>query len=197
MQVMGADKLKFSAIGLCFVLGACATGPRHVEPFRDVSCLGRAPVGLADAIAAAETSLDQKVVDAEYNIESEMACIEGDPGHYDITFYDNGALKRATVDARSREVGPGHYETFLRRLFELDVLSDWPESEMRRGGPAMREARTTIQDAVRIADTTVGKALAVHFIFYKEKTTYVIELVNGGRVSLVFVDPQSGTVLPG
>jgi uncharacterized membrane protein YkoI len=194
---MAADKLKLLAIGFCFVLGACATGPRHVEPFRDVSCLGRAPVRLADAIAAAETSLRQRVIDAEYNTESEMACIEGDPGHYDITFYDKGELKRATVDARSGDVGPGHYESFMRRLFELDVLSDWPEAEMRRGGPAMREARTTIQDAVRLAETTGGKALAAHVKTENERTTYVIELVNGGRVRLVFVDPQSGTVLQG
>jgi uncharacterized membrane protein YkoI len=152
-------------------------------------------VTLADAIAAAETSLRQKVVDAEYNIESEMACIEGDPGHYDITFYDNGTLKRATVDARSGGVGPGHYETFLRRVFELDILSDWPEAEMRRGGRTMREAQTTIQEAVRLAETKGGKALAAHMKTEKEKTTYVIELVNQGRIGLVSVDPQSGTVL--
>ena len=194
---MAADMLKVFAIGFCLVLGGCGTGSRHVEPFRDVSCLGRAPVSLADAIAGAETSLHQNVVDAEYNIESEMACIEGDPGHYDITFYDNGELKRATVDARSGEVGPRHYESFLRRVFELDVLSDWPEAEMRRGGPAMRDARTTIQDAVRLAETTGGKALAAHVKTEREKTTYVIELVNGGRIGLVFVDPQSGTVLQG
>ena len=91
-----------------------------------------------------------------------MACIEGDLGHYDITFYDGGQLKRATVDARSGDVGPGHYESFLRRVLELDVLSDWPESEMLRGGPATRDAPTTILKAVRLAETTGGKALAAH-----------------------------------
>lgn len=192
---MAAHKLKVLAIGCCFLLGACATGSGHVEPYRDVSCLGRAPVTLADAIAAAEASLHQEVIDAEYNIESEMACIEGDPGHYDITLYDNGELKRATVDARSGEVGPGHYESFLRRVFELDILSDWPEAEMRRGGRAMREAQMTIQEAVRLAETKGGRALAVHVKSEKQKTTYVIELVNRGRVNLVSVDPQSGTVL--
>ena len=166
-----------------------------MEPYRDVACLGRAPVRLADAIAAAEASLHQTVIDAEYNIESEMACIEGDPGHYDITFYDNGRLERATVDARTGEIGPGHYERFVRRLFELDVLSDWPESEMRRGGRAMREAQTTIREAVHLAETTGGRALAAHVKTEKDRTTYVIEVVNGGRVGLVSVDPQSGTVL--
>jgi uncharacterized membrane protein YkoI len=150
---------------------------------------------LADAIAAVEASLHENVVDAEYNIESEMACLEGDPGHYDITFYDNGELRRATVDARSGEVGPGHYESFLRRLVELDVLSDWPEAEMRRGGRATQEAQTTIREAVRLAETTGGRALAAHVKTEKDKTAYVIEVVNGGRVGLVSVDPQSGAVL--
>jgi uncharacterized membrane protein YkoI len=149
---------------------------------------------LADAIAAAEKSLDQKVIDAEYNIESEMACIEGDPGHYDITIYDGGQLKRATVDARSGEVGPGHYESFLRRVLELDVLSDWPEPEMLRGAPAIRDAATTILEAVRLAETTGGKALAAHLKTENQKTTYVVELVSVGRVRLVFVDPQSAVV---
>ena len=192
---MTADQLKALVIGSCLFLGACATGPRHVEPYRDVSCLGRAPVSLADAIAAVEASLHENVVDAEYNIESEMACLEGDPGHYDITFYDNGELRRATVDARSGEVGPGHYESFLRRLVELDVLSDWPEAEMRRGGRATQEAQTTIREAVRLAETTGGRALAAHVKTEKDKTAYVIEVVNGGRVGLVSVDPQSGAVL--
>ena len=62
---MAARTLRLFASGCCFVISACATGSRHVEPFRDVSCLGRAPVSLADAIAAVETSLHQKVIDAE------------------------------------------------------------------------------------------------------------------------------------
>lgn len=194
---MAVDKLKFFAIGCCFLLEACATGSRHVEPYRDVSCLGRAPVALADAIAAVETSLHQKVIDAEYNIESEMACIEGDPGHYDVTVYDGGRLQRATVNARSGEVGAGHYEGFLRRVFELDVLSDWPEGEMLRGGPAVREARTTMGQAVRLAETTGGKALAAHVKTENQKATYVIEVVSGGRVRLVLVDPESAAIRDG
>lgn len=191
---MARGKFVSLAIGLSFALGGCATASRHVEPYRDVSCLGRAPVRLAEAIAAAEASLHQKVIDAEYNVESEMACIEGDEGHYDITFYDNGQLKRATVDARSGEVGPGHYESFFRRVLELDVLSDWPEAEMRRGAPATRNAPTTIQEAVQLAEATGGKALAAHLKTESRMTTYVIEVVKGGKVGLVFVDPQSAVV---
>ena len=194
---MAARKLKFLTVGCCLMVGGCATGPSHVEPYKDISCLGRAAISLADAIAAAEASLDQRVVDAEYNIESEMACAEGDPGHYDVTLYVDGTLKRATVDARSGEVGPGHYESFLRRVLELDVLSDWPEAEMLRGGPAVRQARTTMREAVRLAETRGGKALAAHVKTETQQTIYVIELVNTGRIRLVRVDPESAAVRDG
>jgi hypothetical protein len=194
---MATGKLKVLAIGCCFAALGCATPSTHVEPYRDVSCLGHAAVSLVDAISAAETSLHQRVIDAEYNIESEMACLEGDPGHYDITYYSDGQLKRATVDARTGTVGPGHYEPFLRRLFELDVLSDWPESEMLRAGPTAEQARTTMGEAVRAAETRGGKALAAHVKTEQEKTSYVIELVNAGRITLVYVDRESAAVREG
>jgi uncharacterized membrane protein YkoI len=191
------SKLKFLAMGCCFAIGGCATSPRHIEPYRDVSCFGRAAIPLVDAIAAAETSLHQTVIDAEYNIESEMACVEGDPGHYDITFYVNGELKRATVDARSGEVGPGHYEGFLHRVFELEVLSDWPEAEMLKGGPAAKQARTPMREAVRVAEARGGNAMAAHVKTENNKTSYVIELVSGGQIRLVVVDPETAAVRDG
>jgi len=187
-------KLKLSAIGCLLALTGCATGPYHIEPYRDVSCLGHAAIPLSDAITAAETSLGQKVVDAEYNIDNEMACIEGDPGHYDITFYDNGGLKRATVDAGSGKVGPGHKESLVHRLIELDILSDWPESEMLKGGRAAVGAQTTAHEAVRLAAATGGQALAVNVRTESQKTMYVVEVVKVGHISLVSVDPQNGTV---
>jgi hypothetical protein len=156
--------------------------------------LQRAAVPLADAIAAVEESLRQTVIDAEYNMEHELGCARGDPGHYDITLYHNGELVRATVDAQSGEVGPGHYEGLLRRMFELDVLSDWSEAEMLKGAPAAQEARTPMREAVRRAEANGGKALAAHVKTEGNTTSYVIELVRMGHVNLAYVDLDSGTV---
>ena len=194
---MAALKRKLLTVLCCLVVGGCTTARDHIEPYKNISCLGRAAISLADAIAAAEAAANQRVVDAEYNIESEMACAEGDPGHYDVTLYVDGTLRRATVDARSSEVGPGHYEPFVRHVLELDVLSDWPEAEMLRGGPALRQARTTMRQAVQVAETRNGKALAAHVKTEKQKTTYVIELVNAGRIRLVRVDAESAAVRDG
>lgn len=178
----------------CFLVGACATSPLHVEPSRDIACLQRAALPLADAIEAVEKSPGQTVIDAEYNIEHELGCARGDPGHYDITLYLNGELTRATVDAQSGGVGPGHYEGLLRRMFELDVLSDWPEAEMLKGAPAARDARTTMREAVRLAEASGGKAMAAHVKTEGKTTSYVIEVVRRGHVNLAYVDLESGTV---
>jgi hypothetical protein len=156
--------------------------------------LQRAAVPLADAIAAVEKSVRQTVVDAEYNMEHELGCAQGDPGHYDITLYTNGELTRATVDAKSGEVGPGHHEGLARRMLELDVLSDWPEAEMLKGAPAARDARTPMREAVRRAEATGGKALAAHVKTEGKTTSYVIELIRRGRINLAYVDLDSGTV---
>jgi len=193
---MTAEKLKVIAVAVAcgLLIGGCTTGPGHLEPSRDVSCVGRAAIPLADAIAATETKLHQPVIDAEYNMEWELGCARGDPGHYDMTMYVDGELRRATVNARSGEVGPGHYESFLGRVWGLDVLSDWPEAEMLTGAPAAMGSPMTMREAVRLAEATGGKALAAHVKTRGKTTTYVIEIVRDGHVQLVSVDLETATV---
>jgi hypothetical protein len=148
-----------------------------------------ADVSLADAIAAAEHSSNKRVVEAEYNVETEMGCISGDPGHYDIVFYDQGRLSKAIVEADSGIVGPGHEESFLKRLSNLDFVSDWPQAQTRAGAAAAVRSSVSLPMAVRIAQRhSEGMPLAAHISTGPAGALYAVELVQQDGVHIVFVD---------
>lgn len=178
----------------CWTCG-CATSMPHIEPYRDVSCFRQANVQLLDAILAAESFRGERVIDGEYNITTELACLTGDPGHYDITFFHEGELRRATVDAETEEVGPGHEESVLAKLVRLDFLSDWSSSEMLAGGQAAAAANITLRAAIAIAESRDGRAMAAHVMTSDGRTNYVVELVGPSGLQLVQVDSETGTIL--
>ena len=176
------------------LIGGCATGSHHVEPVQDLSCIGRAAVTLADAIAATEATLHQPVIDAEYDMDWQPDCAPGDAGHYDMTLYVNGELRRATVDARSGEVRPGRHERSISRVFGFEVLGDWPEAEMLHGARAAMAAPTPMHEAVRLAEANGARALASHINTRGNTTSYVVEIVEAGQGRLVSVDLDIGAV---
>jgi hypothetical protein len=178
-----------SAVLLALASSGCATPSGHVEPIRDVTCIAMADVPLAQAIAAAERSSNKRVVDAEYNQESELGCLRGDPGHYDVVFYDGGALSKAIVEADSGAVGPAHEESFFRRIFSLDFISEWPQAQIREGAPAAVRSAITLPMAVDIArQHSQGLPLAAHVSHGPLGTRYAVELVQRDGVHIVFVD---------
>jgi uncharacterized membrane protein YkoI len=80
-------------------------------------------------------------------------------------------------------------------VLDLDFLFDWPESEMLKAAPAAAAAPVTMRAAIAAAEATGGKAMAAHVKAETDKTNYVVELVDQGRLRVVTVDVQSGTVL--
>lgn len=187
-------KVTILTLVTCMLVGGCATGSRHVEAARDVSCIGRAVVPLADAIAATEATLHQPVIDAEYDMDWGPGCAPGDAGHYDMTLYVNGELRRTTVDAQSGEVGPGHSERSISRVFGFAVISDWPEAEMLSGARTAMVAPTPMREAVRLAEANGAKALAAHIKTRGKITSYVIEIAQAGQSRLVSVDLGTAAV---
>jgi uncharacterized membrane protein YkoI len=147
---------------------------------------------LLDAILAAESFRGERAVDGEYNITREMACLTGDPGHYDITFFRDGELRRATVDAETGAVGPAHEESAFMKLVRLDFLSDWSRSEMVAGGQAAAEANVTLRAAIAIAEVRDGRAMAAHVMTMDGETHYVVEIVGPSGLQLVQVDSETG-----
>jgi hypothetical protein len=132
---------------------------------------------------------NKRVVDAEYNMETELGCLRGDPGHYDIVFYDGDRLSKAIVEADSGMLGPGHEESVLRRLFNLDFVSDWPMTETRKGAPAAAASPITLSMAVGIAQQqNQGMPLAAHISTGPAGTRYAVELVQRDGLRIVFVD---------
>jgi uncharacterized membrane protein YkoI len=180
--------------GLLLGIASCTTASFHIEPFRDVSCFGRAPVTLLNAILAAESFRGERTIDGEYNITREMACLTGDPGHYDITFFRDGELRRATVDAETGAVGPAHEESVFTKLVRLDFLSDWSQSEMVAGGQAAAEANVTLRAAIAIAEVRDGRAMAAHVMTMDGETHYVVEIVGPSGLQLVQVDSETGLI---
>jgi uncharacterized membrane protein YkoI len=172
----------------------CSTASPHIEPYRDVSCFRQATVPLLDAILAAESFRGERAIDGEYNITREMACLTGDPGHYDIMFFHDGELRRATVDAKTGAVGPGHEESVFRKLIRLDFLSDWSRSEMIAGGQAAAEANITLRAAIAIAEERDGRAMAAHVTSVDGETHYVVEIVGPSGLQLVEVDSETGLI---
>jgi hypothetical protein len=175
-------------------MSGCATSLPHVEPYRDVSCFRQSGVQLVDAILAAESFRGERAIDGEYNITTELGCLSGDPGHYDITFFHDGELRRATVDAATGEVGPGHDESVFIKLIRLDFLSDWSSSEMLAGGRAAAEANITLRAGIAIAESTGGRAMAAHVITEDGQTDYVVEIVDPNGLQLVRVDSETGMI---
>ena len=176
------------------LIGGCATEYHHVEGAGDASCIGRAAVRLADAIAATEATLHQPVIDAEYDMDWQPGCAPGDAGHYDMTLYANGELRRATVDARSGKVRPGHHERPIGRVFGIAVVNDWTEAEMLSGAPAAMVAPTAMHEAVRLAESNGARALAAHIKSRDKTVSYVIEIAEGGQSSFVSVDLDTRAV---
>ena len=175
----------------CILMGGCATDSHQAEPTREVSCIGRATVPLANAIAAVEAALHLPVIDAEYDMNWGPGCAPNDAGHYDLTLYAHGELRRATVDARSGAVGPGRFE---RLVFGLDLLSQWSEAEMLSGAPVVMAAPTSMHEAVRLAEADGAKALAAHIQTRGTITSYVIEIAEAGQSRLVSVDLDTAAV---
>jgi hypothetical protein len=184
-----SDARRVSTLLFALLASACATPSGHIEPYRDVTCIAMAEIPLAEAIAAAERSANKRVVDAEYNMETELGCLRGDPGHYDVVFYDGDRLSKAIVEADSGMVGPGHEESFVRRLFSLDFVSDWPEAEIRTGAPAAAASPITLAMAVGMAQQqSQGMPLAAHVSTGAAGTRYAVEFVQRDGVRIVFVD---------
>jgi len=182
-------------VGVLFLaIAGCASGFSHIEPYRDVSCFGRAKVSLLNAILAAESFRGERAVDGEFNITREMACLSGDPGHYDIVFYHEGELRRATVDAETGAVGPAHEESAFTKLIRMDFLSDWSPAEMLAGGQASADANVTLRAAIAIAESRDGRAMAAHVMTMNGETFYVVEIVGAGGLQLVHVDLETGLI---
>jgi hypothetical protein len=183
------------AFGAVLFLGACATSQQHVEPHRDVECFQRARVSLTQAIDAAEQSQGKTVIDAEYNCTAELDCVRGNPGQYRVTLFDDGRLSRIGICPATGVVQEPVEKGAFRRMLDLDFLFDWPESEMLKAGPVAAAAPISMQTAVATAEATGGKAMAAHVKSESARTTYVIEVVDRGRVRIVTVDLNTGTVL--
>lgn len=182
-----------AALITLLALSGCATS--GVEPFRDISCFERAKVPLIDAINTAERSQGQKVIDAEYNCAAELACLTGNPGQYRITLFADDRLHRIGICPETGNVQAPVEKNVFERLIDLDFLFEWPESEMLKGGPTATAAPITMQAAIGIAEARGGKAMASHVKTERGKTRYVIEIVDRGRLQLVSVNLQNGTVI--
>jgi uncharacterized membrane protein YkoI len=179
------------SIALLAAAGCASSGSGHIEPYRDVACFLRAKVSLAAAIEAAGKAHSGRVVDAEYNCDEEMGCITGNPGRYDVTFAENGRLDRVSVCAATGRVGPPFQKGGLSGLLSFDTPS-WSQMEMLAGAPAIARAPVTLLAAVAVAEAAGPKAMAAHVTTAKGKTDYAVELVEHGRVHMVYVDSVSG-----
>jgi hypothetical protein len=63
---------------------------------------------------------------------------------------------------------------------------------MLAGAPAIARAPVTLLAAVAVAEAAGPKAMAAHVTTAKGKTDYAVELVEHGRVHMVYVDSVSG-----
>lgn len=193
---MANKRFRFAlAAGVLLAMGGCATTEQHVEPHRDIECFQRARVTLAEAIGTAERTQGQMVIDAEYNCAAELDCVRGNPGQYRVTLYAEGRLNRIGICPAAGVVQPIVEKGTFRRLFDLDFVFDWPESEMLKSGPVASTATVTMRDAIATAEATGGKAMAAHVKSETGKASYIIEIVDKGRLRVVSVDLKSGTVL--
>jgi len=181
-----------SLVALIVALAAAGCGTfGHVEPYRDVVCFGRAKISLSDAIEAAGKANRGPVIDAEYNIAEEMGCERGNPGRYDLTLIEDGRLDRVSVDAGTGQLGPLFHKKGPSGLMSFDTPA-WPRSEMRAGARNIAKAPITLLAAIAATKATGFNAMAAHVTTVNGKTDYAIELVEAGRVRMVYVDSVSG-----
>jgi hypothetical protein len=193
---MASKRFRFVfAASVALGVSGCATTEQHVEPHRDIECFQRARVTLAEAIGTAERTQGQMVIDAEYNCAAELDCLRGNPGQYRVTLYAEGRLNQIGICPAAGVVQPVVKKGTFRRVLDLDFIFDWPQSEMLKSGPVASTAATTMRDAIATAEATGGKAMAAHVKSETGKARYVIELVDKGRMRVVSVDLESGTVV--
>ena len=193
---MANRKFRFAFVaGVALAISGCVTTEQHVEPHRDVECFQRARVTLAEAIGTAERTQGQMVIDAEYNCAAELDCVRGNPGQYRVTLFTEGRLKHIGICPAAGVVQPVAEKGTFRRILDLDFVFDWPESEMLKSAPVAATAPFTMRDAIATAEATGGKAMAAHVKSETGKASYIIELVDKGRMRVVSVDLKTGTVV--
>ena len=170
--------LVFAALGLM--------GCEHVgafEPFREVSCFEAAKISLKDAIAAAEAE-GGRVLDADYRQDTEMGCLQGDPGIYDITLLRAGRIGVVSVDARSGRVGPHQEADVLNELFGTQRFEGSP-ADMVRVLPKLSKKSGEVID---LAERQGGKAMVAWIEERNGKPGYVVKLVDHGKVRVTWMD---------
>jgi uncharacterized membrane protein YkoI len=173
------------ALGIMLVLSGCGHFSPF-EPYREVTCFSGARVSLAEAIDRARGG-GGRVLDADYRIDEELACLVGEPGAYDITIYQDGRISEVSVNARTGEIGPREPAGVMTAL-----LGEHPfpgsHADMV---PMIPRLKIIMPQAIQIAEREGGKAMVAWIEEREGRAGYTVKLVAEGRVRETWIDGET------
>jgi uncharacterized membrane protein YkoI len=140
----------------------------------DITAFASAEVSLSQAIADAERDMHGKVVEAVFKAAP-------DQPHYVVWLTTNSRVLTGWIDAEHGTVTPLVGSTTLRQLYPRE----------RAEFIATDEARTSLADAVRIAQEKSGnRPIAASFEVSGRTRAYDIAVVKGSALHTVWVSPH-------
>jgi len=165
----------FCTIAGAALIGAvgCSELPMTVAPVSRITCFDIVPVSLKDAVEVAESE-GGKAIDAGFRALSEMACMDGHSGHYDVTVLTGQKLTLVRVDADTRQVGP--------------ITPLQSTTTLRARISAAERARVKLRDAVENAEAGGGKAREAHAGMNGGKPGYAITLTDRGSARSTWIE---------
>jgi uncharacterized membrane protein YkoI len=166
-----------AALGFGAVPALAATTSQVATP--DVAGFQHAKISLDQAITAAEKASGGKTIDASFQM------MNGKSG-YAVTVLANSKMKDFWVDPQSGVATP---QTKL-------TTAELNQQAMDKAGfSAVHSAKETLPQAIALAEQhSGGKAIDAMIEKRDSKLAYDIQVVKGGKLNSVWVDPASGQV---
>jgi uncharacterized membrane protein YkoI len=163
-----------AAILALFVTAPIALATAATGGYGDIHEAGSARVSLLQAITAAQHSRDGRAISARFQ------AADG-TGRYVVSVVSYGQRDDVAVDPATGEA---------RRL-EGDAAS---RSEREEADTA-RDASIDIAKAIAVAEREGGRALGARVAEKRGRPAYRVDVNEGGLVSKVWVDAESGHIL--
>lgn len=155
------------------------TGPSLANTDGEIDAFRQARVSLTQAIEKAEKQGKGKAVSVDFDTKNNV-------GLYEVSVVSGETVSRWDIDASNGKVASGDKETLATWLQKLGAGVK-PEE--------LTGSRTTLTQAVGLAEAQGGKAIEADVQHDDNRLTYDIKVLNGADTRTIRIDSSNGQVL--
>lgn len=155
------------------------TGPVLANSDGEIDAFRQARVSLTQAIEKAEKQGKGKAISVDFDTKNNV-------GLYEVSVVTGETVTRWDIDASNGKVASGDKETLATWLQKLGAGVK-PEE--------LTGSRTTLTQAVGLAEAQGGKAIEADVQHNDNRLTYDIKVLNGTDTRTIRIDSSNGQVL--